>query len=118
MSRQKLIDERDKLQFHSDLAFGKIVDQKEESVTVPAGGTYTLTHLHTYPQPPELLGWAQISGTNRWTYYSDLNVYTSDEYGYDFEVYPFSSSTQYGYYFINKDTTAKTITLRYWIYFT
>ena len=116
MSTQGLIEQRGKIQFHSDLAYGKIAKYISTTITVPATDEVTETFDHDYPTPPLFVGWCTI-GDAHWIPVKDVNMYSFDELGYNMEIFQFSTTTQYGFHVINDSGSERNIIIRGWLYF-
>lgn len=115
-STQSLIANRNKLQFHSDLAFGKILEHQTKTITIGASTTLDTSYSHSYQSTPLIIGWVKISGNDRYILFRDVAIFTDDEYGYLLEVFPYTTSTGYGIYIENASASAKTLTFQLWLY--
>lgn len=116
-NRQHLIEQRDKIQFHSDLAFGKITEKRTTQITVSASTALDTPLSHDYPTKPSIIGWAEISGDTRQFPLADLNLITLDEFGYDLEIFPYATASGFGFYVDNQSVSQRVLTLTYWLYF-
>lgn len=117
MDTQDLIENRQKIQFHSDLAFGKIHSQETKTLTANASGQTTHTFSHSFPSKPKMVGWGIIAGSAERIPMFNWYLGANDILGFDIEIYPFSTSTQYGFHFVNRDGSSRSIQLNYWFYF-
>lgn len=113
-----VVNNRNKIQFHSTLAFGKIVEYVPYRITINASSTADITFAHDYPTAPQIIGWASVEGDDRWVPFTGLNTYTYSQLGFHLEIFPHSSDTEYGFYIENADTATRNVRIRAWLYFT
>lgn len=116
MNPQKYIDNRNKVQFASPLAFAKIIAQGVTTISVGASSSQNFTVAHNYPTTPNVLGWARIQGNNNWIPLLDTSLFTFDKLAYKLGVFPYATNNSYGISVRNNDTAAHTIDVKYWVY--
>lgn len=114
--KERLIRNREKIQFHSDLAFGKVVKYEEFSYTVGTSDTdYRVAH--TYGKTPFVVAWFKTDADTKWSLLTDTWIYANPELsGRDLNMFAYANETSYG---VNGycTTGATPVTVRLWLFF-